>query len=55
MNKDQVKGRIKETVGKIKQAAGRILGNKNLEQKGTVQNAVGKVQTNYGDLKQDLK
>lgn len=55
MNKDQVKGRIKEVEGKAKEVAGKIVGNKNLEEKGKVQNTVGKVQAGYGDLKRDLK
>ena len=55
MNKDQVKGRIKEVKGKVKDVTGKIVGNKNLEEKGKVQNTVGKVQAGYGDLKDNLK
>ena len=55
MNNDQVKGRIKEAEGKTKQVAGKVVGNKSLEEKGNVQKAVGKVQAGYGDLKNDLK
>jgi len=55
MNKDQVKGRMKEAEGKIKEVAGKAVGNKTLEDKGKVQNAVGKAQAGYGDLKRDLK
>ncbi|MDO8933731.1 MAG: CsbD family protein [Rhodocyclaceae bacterium] len=55
MNKDQAKGRIKEVQGKIKEVAGQVTGNKNLEQKGLIENARGKVQAGYGDLKEDLK
>lgn len=55
MNNDQVKGRIKEAEGKTKQVAGKVVGNKSLEEKGKVQKAVGKVQAGYGDLKNDLK
>lgn len=55
MNKDQVKGRIKEAEGKVKEVAGKAVGNKTLEEKGKMQNAVGKAQAGYGDLKHDLK
>ena len=55
MNKDQVKGRIREIAGKAKEVTGNVVGNKDLEVKGKVENAVGKVQAGYGDLKSDLK
>ncbi len=54
MNKDQVKGRVKEVEGKVKEAVGKAVGNPTLEVKGKVQNAVGKAQADYGDLKNDL-
>ncbi|MBS0554846.1 MAG: CsbD family protein [Proteobacteria bacterium] len=55
MNKDQVKGRIKEAEGKMKEVAGKVVGNEKLEAEGKVQKIVGKVQANYGDLKEDVK
>jgi uncharacterized protein YjbJ (UPF0337 family) len=55
MNKDQAKGRLKEAEGKVKEVAGNLVGNDNLELKGKIQKSVGKVQANYGDLKEDLK
>jgi uncharacterized protein YjbJ (UPF0337 family) len=55
MNKDQVKGRVKEVKGKAKEIAGVLAGDETLEQKGKLQNAVGKAQAGYGDLKRDLK
>ena len=55
MNKDQVKGRIKEAKGKVKEVAGKVVGNKDLEQEGRLQSIGGKVQTGYGDLKEDIK
>jgi uncharacterized protein YjbJ (UPF0337 family) len=55
MNKDQVKGRMKEAEGKVKEVAGKALGNKSLEGKGKMQNAVGNAQAGFGDLKHDLK
>ncbi len=55
MNKDQVKGRIEEATGKVKEVAGKVTGDKELEQEGKVQNIGGKVQAGYGDLKEDIK
>ena len=55
MDKNQVKGRIKEAEGKAKEITGKIVGNKRLEEKGKAQKTVGKVQAGYGDLKDDLK
>lgn len=55
MNKDQVKGRIKEAKGKAKEIAGKVVGNKDLEQEGKIENADGKVQAGYGDLREDVK
>ena len=52
---DQVKGRIDEEKGKAKKAAGKATGNKDLEQKGNIQKASGKVQAGYGDLKDEIK
>ena len=51
MNKEQVKGRLKEAKGDIKKGAGKIVGNESLEAEGHVEKAAGKVQTAYGDLK----
>jgi len=35
--------------------AGNVVGNKDLAQEGKIQNAKGKVQAGYGDLKEDIK
>jgi uncharacterized protein YjbJ (UPF0337 family) len=55
MNKDQVKGRVEEAKGKVKETAGRVVGNPDLEDRGTVQKVGGNLQKNYGDLKEDVK
>jgi uncharacterized protein YjbJ (UPF0337 family) len=55
MNKDQVEGRFEEAKGKVKEIAGKIVGNEDLEQEGKIQNTEGKVQAGYGDLKEDIK
>jgi uncharacterized protein YjbJ (UPF0337 family) len=55
MNKDQVKGRIKEAKGEAKIATGKVTGNEALKQEGKIDRAAGKIQTMYGDLKKDLE
>ena len=55
MNKDQVKGRVKEAEGKIKEVAGKLVGNETMEAKGKVQRVLGKAQAKFGDVKQDVK
>ncbi len=55
MNKEQVKGRGKEAEGKMKEVAGKLVGNETLEAKGKVQKFLGKAQAKFGDVKQDMK
>ncbi|MCG6117214.1 MAG: CsbD family protein [Aquimonas sp.] len=54
MNKDQKAGRIKKAKGSVKEVAGRITGDKKLEREGEAENAVGKVQTAFGNAKARL-
>jgi uncharacterized protein YjbJ (UPF0337 family) len=55
MNKDQVKGRVKEAKGKIKEAVGNLMGNKTMEAKGKTQKVLGEAQAKFGDVKKDMK
>ncbi len=55
MNKDQVNGRVEQAKGSIKEAAGKVVGNPNLEAEGKVDKATGKAQATYGDVKEDVK
>lgn len=55
MNKDQVKGRLKEAKGKVKEVTGKVVGNERLEVKGKIEKTAGKVQAGYGDVKEDVK
>jgi uncharacterized protein YjbJ (UPF0337 family) len=55
MNKDQVKGAIKEAAGKVQQKAGQILGNKEQQAKGLAKKVQGKAQQKVGDAKEALK
>ncbi len=55
MNKDQVKGRVEEAKGTVKETAGKVTGKEDLELKGKLQKAAGKVQAGYGDIKKNIK
>jgi uncharacterized protein YjbJ (UPF0337 family) len=55
INKDQVKGRVEEAKGAVKEATGKLVGNETLEAKGNIQKNLGKVQAKFGDVKQDVK
>jgi uncharacterized protein YjbJ (UPF0337 family) len=55
INKDQVKGRVDETKGAIKEAAGKLVGNPSLEVKGAIERNLGKAQAKVGDLREVLK
>ena len=48
---DKVKGRIHEAKGKLKEEAGKAIGNPDLRDRGTAENVAGKVQNKVGDVK----
>jgi uncharacterized protein YjbJ (UPF0337 family) len=49
MNKDQVKGRLHEAAGRAKVAAGEVLHDSALKNKGLAEQAAGKARAAYGD------
>jgi uncharacterized protein YjbJ (UPF0337 family) len=55
VNKDQVKGLVKEVEGKAEKGLGKVTGNKDLEQKGKINEGLGKIQGAYGDVKDAIK
>ncbi len=55
MNKDQVKGRAEDAKGKLKETAGKVVGNDRLKSEGKVDQVAGKTQANIGDGKEKLK
>jgi uncharacterized protein YjbJ (UPF0337 family) len=55
MNKDQVKGRVEQTTGKVKEVAGKLVGNERLQTEGMADQVKGKVQAGYGDARENLK
>jgi uncharacterized protein YjbJ (UPF0337 family) len=55
MNKDQFRGRIKQAKGRIKEISGKLTRDKLLEKKGRAQKIGGRIQTGYGDFKDDIQ
>lgn len=55
MNKDQVKGNIKEAAGEVQKKTGKLVGSKEHEVKGHAREKAGEVQQKKGDLKETLR
>jgi uncharacterized protein YjbJ (UPF0337 family) len=55
VDKDRIKGSAEQAKGAVKEAAGKILGDKKLETEGQTEKAVGKVQNAIGGLKDTLR
>ncbi|WP_197703214.1 CsbD family protein [Sulfurifustis variabilis] len=55
INTHQLKGRISQASGKVKEITGRLFGKKALEEKGRAEKTGGRIQAGYGDVKDDIK
>ncbi|MCF8482812.1 MAG: CsbD family protein [Rhodospirillum sp.] len=55
MNKDTIKGSFKKFSGAIKQKAGELVGDKNLEEKGKVEQVEGKLEEGVGQMKDEAR
>ena len=55
MNKDQVKGAIKDAAGKVQSKTGEMTGNTTQQVKGMAKQAEGKTQKKLGDAKEIVK
>jgi uncharacterized protein YjbJ (UPF0337 family) len=55
MDKDRIKGSVEQANGSVKEAAGKVLGDKKLETEGTTEKAAGKVQNAIGGLKDAVR
>ncbi len=51
MNKQQIKGRIERAKGKLTEAAGIIIDNRAMEEKGRIAKVLGGFRVRYGDAK----
>jgi uncharacterized protein YjbJ (UPF0337 family) len=52
---DKTKGRVNETIGKVKQKVGDLTGNEDLEVKGAAQRAEGKKDRAKGEIKDKVE
>ena len=55
MNKDQVKGAVKDAAGKVQEKAGHMVGSESQQAKGLQKQVEGKVQKGVGDVKEAVK
>ena len=51
MNKDQVRGKVKDVAGRIERQAGEWTGDEKKEVHGTMKQAEGKIQNAWGNVK----
>jgi len=51
VNKDQVKGAIKDVAGKVQEKAGELTGSEKQQIKGITKQGEGKIQQGVGDVK----
>jgi uncharacterized protein YjbJ (UPF0337 family) len=55
INKDQIKGELKDLGGKIQEEAGKLIGSKEQQAKGLKHQAEGKLQKGVGEMKEAVK
>ena len=55
MNKDQVKGVVKDVAGKVQEKTGEIIGSKSQQAKGLEKQVEGKAEKAIGDVKNAAK
>lgn len=55
MNKNQVKGAVKDAAGKVQEEAGKLVGSKEQQAKGLQKQVAGKVEKKLGDAKEVVK
>ena len=55
MNRDEIKGKAEKAKGYVKDKAGEILGNPELEAEGEAERAAGTVREGYGKAKRKVQ
>ena len=55
MNKDQIKGAVKDAAGKVQQKAGELVNSPEQQAKGIAKQVEGKAQKKVGDVKEAIK
>jgi len=53
-NKDEVKGKVEQAVGTVKEKAGRVLGDRKLEDEGSSEHAKGELREGFGTAKRKV-
>lgn len=55
MNKDQIKGAVKDAAGKVQQKAGELVNSPEQQAKGIAKQVEGTAQKKVGDVKEAIK
>lgn len=55
MNKDRIKGTVKQVKGAVKEALGKASGDTSLEVEGKIEKAEGTLQKGFGEIKDALR
>ncbi len=55
MNEDQIKGKAEKAKGYVKEKAGEVTGNENLEAEGSAERVAGKARETVGNAKEKVK
>ena len=55
MNKDQVKGTLKDAAGKVQETTGKVIGSEEQQLKGIKKQVDGQTQKAVGDIKEVIK
>jgi uncharacterized protein YjbJ (UPF0337 family) len=55
VNKDQIKGTLKDAAGKVQQKAGEVINSREQQAKGIAKQVEGKTQKAVGDVKEAAK
>lgn len=55
MNKDQIKGAVKDAAGKVQQKAGELVNSPEQQAKGIAKQVEGQAQKKVGDVKEAIK
>ncbi|HSY08043.1 MAG TPA: CsbD family protein [Steroidobacteraceae bacterium] len=55
MDNDRIKGAVKQKVGEVKEAAGKVLGDEKLKRQGQADEVAGKVQNVVGGVKDSIR
>ena len=55
MNKDQIKGTVKDIAGRAQEKLGKVTGSQELQAKGAARQVEGKAQKGVGNVKEGVK